>query len=153
MARCGSILMARVVTAAQIGCVMLAQMLFVFTKPAPSTLAAHAPLRDCAAHHQCGCPAELTARKACCCFAGATESTPAPTAAGVVQKFIRAAHCGGATANDSTISKLDWALAPLPAPQRVDFRAEHVVAFVTAFCSRTVEPLVPPPKVVLEVIV
>jgi hypothetical protein len=151
MARCGSIWIARGVTVALVVCVSLAQMLFVFTKPASSILTAHAPLPDCAAHHQCGCPAELTARKACCCFAGTTERAPAPTTAGVVQKFIRAAHCGGSSANDSTISKLDWILAPLPEPQRIDFCPERIVAFVTAFCSRTVEPPVPPPKVVLEV--
>jgi len=132
----------RWVTTAQIAGVLLAQFAYTLSLP----LLPHAPLKDCARHH-CGCPAELTARKACCCFAGGKRDS-----SGVVGMWIRAAHCsGGPSTTASPISKLHWTLARAEESCHTDCVIEFVVVRAASFRTRTIEPLVPPPKFLLAV--
>lgn len=132
----------RLVTTAQIAGVLLAQFAFALSLP----LLPHAPLKECATDHHCGCPAELTARKACCCFKGAT----ARDGDSVGETLIRSAHCSGtAPADPSPMPRLYWALVRVDGIQHAGCVLECIEVRTAAFRTRTIEPLVPPPKFLL----
>jgi hypothetical protein len=94
-----------------------------------------APLHDCAGH-QCGCPAEMTASRACCCFPASDNSL----------LNLRSAHCDSGSPAFAAVQKLYWAILapePLNLPVGLVARFEPVVV---ALSARPARPPVPPPK-------
>jgi hypothetical protein len=123
------------VTAALVACVMFAQWLATFP------VLPHAPLHDCR-QHRCGCPAEVTARKACCCFAK-SESAAA---------ILQSGHCeGNGPSPSSTIAKLQWAVVGPDEFSSVIGPVTRLDAVTMTLPARAAKPPVPPPRFLLAV--
>jgi hypothetical protein len=123
------------VTATLVAGVMLAQWLAMFP------VVPHAPLHDCRQHH-CGCPAELTARRACCCFASGN----------VASTTLQSAHCDGSGAPQSaTIAKLHWVAIGPDEPSVAVVLATTFEPVKLTLRTRSAKPPVPPPRLLLDV--
>ena len=114
--------------------VFLAQWLAAFP------VVPHAPRHDCQ-QHRCGCPAELTARHACCCF-GKEDNTTV---------MLRPVGCGGGEATSvSTLIKFQWALV-VPDGIVTDVTPVSRLEPVTLkLQTRYAKPPVPPPRFCVE---
>lgn len=119
--------------------VMLAQWLDGFGRerlPVTPVASAH----DCS-QHQCGCPAELSARHACCCF---THETPVDSA---VTQFVRASQCqpNGSPVSASATT-LDWNIVPVTSDLPVTLHTGEVPDCQWMCVVRLTAPPVPPPE-------
>ena len=146
VARFGSKLIYRLLAATQILCVLLMQMLSVVLLP--SSVPPHAPLQECATEqHGCCCSPAARASHTCCCSAGKTGE-----AADAVETLLRSARCSGAAPDSAApVFQFDWLLARVDDFRPVDCGRELVAGPVPESPRRPVEPLLPPPKVLVAV--
>ncbi len=133
----------------QIVTVLQAQWILPVRAPAVS-VTPHAPADRCATTHQCGCPAELTAHHACCCFESSehaehNDSPKKPVSP--FEKLLRAAQCGGdRPAHNAVVASLEF--VPGATVQVGPVNVVEILLHPSSETpvSRSSEPPDPPPR-------
>jgi hypothetical protein len=133
-------------TTVQIAALLIVQLLFPAAPPV-ATSVVHKPLTECATAHQCGCPAEQTARKACCCAHG-SQAQPEKNP---LEKFLSAVHCSSATQTPGVfVVQFDFLIPQGAGVCETRPTGETIFPTQQVHVSRDIEPPDPPPRLAVS---